>query len=209
MKEEDIILLDDIKKYYSNSIESFGASPKGVDWNGEEGQILRYKQLLRIVEDRNKFSLIDYGCGYGALINVLRDLGKEFQYFGLDLSDAMIQAANHLYGNDKNITFFQTASINFSSDFIIASGVFNVKLNSSYALWEHYIENTLDNFNDNSNLGFAFNCLSSYSDKNMQKDKLFYADPKSIFDLCKKKYSNNVALLHNYGLYEFTILVTK
>ena len=193
MKEEDIILLDDIKKYYSNSIESFGASPKGVDWNGEEGQILRYKQLLRIVEDRNKFSLIDYGCGYGALINVLRDLGKEFQYFGLDLSDAI----------------FQTASINFSSDFIIASGVFNVKLNSSYALWEHYIENTLDNFNDNSNLGFAFNCLSSYSDKNMQKDKLFYADPKSIFDLCKKKYSNNVALLHNYGLYEFTILVTK
>ena len=38
---------------------------------------------------------------------------------------------------------------------------------------------------------------------------LYYADPLFLFDYCKKKYSKSVALLHDYGLYEFTILVRK
>jgi hypothetical protein len=42
----------------------------------------------------------------------------------------------------------------------------------------------------------------------MQKH-LYYADPCAIFDLCKRRYSRNVALLHDYGLYEFTIVVRK
>jgi len=209
MKEERLISLDDIKNYYSNAIKSHGASAKGVDWNGEEGQILRYKQLLKIIREKNSFSLLDYGCGYGAIINVLRNLGKEFKYFGLDISEAMIEAAKHLHGQDEDINFIQTESINFCCDFVIASGVFNVKLDSSCASWESYIENTLDSFNVNSNFGFAFNCLSTYSDTSLQEDKLFYADPKALFDLCKGKYSQNVALLHDYGLYEFTILVHR
>ena len=60
-----------------------------------------------------------------------------------------------------------------------------------------------------SNKGFAFNCLSSYSDLDKQSTKLFYANPLELFDVCKKKYSDNVSLIHNYGLYEFTILVNK
>ena len=38
---------------------------------------------------------------------------------------------------------------------------------------------------------------------------LYYADPASVFDLCMRRYSRHVALLHDYGLYEFTILVRK
>ena len=38
---------------------------------------------------------------------------------------------------------------------------------------------------------------------------LYYADPCRLFDLCKRRYAKNVALLHDYGLYEFTILVRK
>ena len=41
------------------------------------------------------------------------------------------------------------------------------------------------------------------------KDYLFYADPGELFDHCKRRYSRWVALLHDYGLYEFTILVRK
>ena len=38
---------------------------------------------------------------------------------------------------------------------------------------------------------------------------LYYADPCALFDHCKTKYSRNVALLHDYGLYEFTLIVRK
>ncbi|MFX7953370.1 class I SAM-dependent methyltransferase, partial [Acinetobacter baumannii] len=57
--------------------------------------------------------------------------------------------------------------------------------------------------------GFSFNCLTSYSDEDRKRDYLYYADPCQLFDLCKRRYSRQVALLHDYGLYEFTILVRK
>jgi hypothetical protein len=41
------------------------------------------------------------------------------------------------------------------------------------------------------------------------RNYLYYADPCALFDLCKRRYSKHVALLHDYGLYEFTILVRK
>lgn len=41
------------------------------------------------------------------------------------------------------------------------------------------------------------------------KEHLYYADPAELFDHCKRNYSRNVALLHDYGLYEFTVLVRK
>ncbi|REM56201.1 class I SAM-dependent methyltransferase, partial [Mycobacterium tuberculosis] len=49
----------------------------------------------------------------------------------------------------------------------------------------------------------------SYSDASKMRDDLYYADPCALFDLCKRRYSKSVALLHDYGLYEFTILVRK
>ena len=36
---------------------------------------------------------------------------------------------------------------------------------------------------------------------------LYYADPRAFFDRCKRTSRGDVALLHDYGLYEFTILV--
>jgi len=206
---KELIFLDDVKEYYSNSLKSFGMSPKGVDWNGEDGQVLRYIQLLKIIEGCKDLSLIDFGCGYGALINILNHLDVKFQYTGLDISEEMIFAATDLFKGNSNSRFLTASSINIASDFIVASGVFNVKLDARNDVWEKYIEDTLDNFNDFSQKGFSFNCLSSYSDKEKQEKKLFYADPMQLFNLCKKKYSTDVALLHNYGLYEFTILVNK
>ena len=57
--------------------------------------------------------------------------------------------------------------------------------------------------------GLGFNLLTNYSDMHLMKDELFYADPLYIFDFCKKNISRNVALLHDYDLYDFTILVRK
>ena len=63
--------------------------------------------------------------------------------------------------------------------------------------------------NQKSNKGFAFNCLTSYSDRDKMRNDLYYADPSFLFDYCKKKYSKNVAILHDYDLYEFTVLIRK
>ena len=36
---------------------------------------------------------------------------------------------------------------------------------------------------------------------------LHYAEPSHLFDHCARLYSRNVAVLQDYGLYEFTVIV--
>ncbi len=64
----------------------------------------------------------------------------------------------------------------------------------------------LDIFDRLSTQGFSFNLLTNYSDREYMRDDLYYAEPCRLFDHCKRRYSRQVALLHDYGLYEFTIL---
>jgi len=59
--------------------------------------------------------------------------------------------------------------------------------------------------------GFSFNMLTGYSDADRmaQRPDLYFGDPLFYFDYCKRNFSRNVALLHDYGLYDFTVLVRK
>ena len=107
------------------------------------------------------------------------------------------------------VRFLNASEPDQIANFGIASGLLNVKLHFSDEEWEQYFLNTLDTLDKTSRMGFAFNCLTSYSDKEKMKDSLYYADPCKIFDFCKTKYSNNISLLHDYELYEFTILISK
>jgi len=95
------------------------------------------------------------------------------------------------------------------ADYTVASGIFNVRLDRPDDQWRAYLHDTLDVLDRSSRRGFAFNCLTSYSDADKMRAHLYYADPCALFDLCKRRYSRQVALLHDYGLYEFTILVRK
>ncbi len=198
-----------VAEYYSEKLSRFGETPQGVDWNGETGQQLRFRQLCKIVTPGERFSINDIGCGYGALIEYLSAHHKEFSYLGCDISSSMIEAARRRYSGPSTIRFVESDTPNEVADYSVASGIFNVRLEHSIADWEEYIRQTLQVMNASSRRGFAFNCLTSYSDAEKMQEKLYYADPAVWFDLCKRIYSRNVALLHDYDLYEFTILVRK
>jgi SAM-dependent methyltransferase len=202
-------MLDEVAEYYSAKLAEHGDTPYGVDWNGEESQLLRFAQLTRIIRQPQGFSLNDLGCGYGALIDYLRAHYPDFAYHGCDVSDAMVDAARARHAGHDGAVFSTAAEPPRIADYGIASGIFNVRLGRTDDEWRHYLETTLDVLDRTSRLGFAFNCLTSYSDADRMKDYLYYADPCVLFDLCKRRYARDVALLHDYGLYEFTILVRK
>lgn len=201
----------DVANYYAARIQEHGATARGVDWNGAESQELRFSQLTKLIEPTTEFSLNDVGCGYGALLPFLLRSFERFSYFGCDISPDMITAARK-YGHDtKSIDakFSVSQSPETVADYCIASGIFNVRVGRPDETWRSYILDTLDIFDRNSRRGFAFNCLTSYSDPEKMRSDLYYADPCELFDHCKKRYSRNVALLHDYELFEFTILVRK
>jgi cyclopropane fatty-acyl-phospholipid synthase-like methyltransferase len=209
MASDKIDLLDEVAQYYSTKLAEHGVTPQGVDWNGEDGQKLRFEQLCKIIETENTFSLNDLGCGYGALYDFLAGKKKEFSYLGVDISEGMITAAERRYKEHPQARFEHSSMPNQVADFGIASGIFNVRMGRSDDEWRFYLEASLDLLNRTSRIGFAFNCLTTYSDRDKMRDYLYYADPCALFDLCKRRYSRNKTLLHDYELYEFTILVRK
>ena len=202
-------LLTEIADYYSSKLAEHGETPGGVDWNGEESQTLRFDNLVNIIKTTNTFSVNDLGCGYGAFYDFLDDRYDSFTYYGIDVSEDMIQAAERRYHDRSQAYFSHSSEPEQIADYSVASGVFNVRLGRSNEEWHCYFEETLDVLDRTSRFGFAFNCLTSYSDPAKLRDYLYYADPCELFDFCKRHYSRNVALLHDYELYEFTILVRK
>jgi SAM-dependent methyltransferase len=200
--------LSDVAAYYSEKISTHGDKPQGVDWNGIESQNLRFAQLCRLFDSTRPFSLNDLGCGYGAILDFLPD-SPEIQYRGFDISEAMVEAARRRHADKAHAEFMLSSVPDRNADYGIASGIFNVRLEHSDREWWDIFKRTLDILNATSVNGFAFNCLTSYSDAHKMRDYLYYANPCDIFDHCKRNYSRNVALLHDYELYEFTILVRK
>jgi len=209
MKEENSFPLSDIASYYSTKLSEYGEIPRGVDWNGEESQTLRFEQLCKVMNTLGHFSVNDLGCGYGALYDFLTHRYESIIYSGIDISEGMVHAAERRYHDKKEVRFALSSEPEQVADYGVASGIFNVRLNRSDDEWALYLETTLDTLDRSSRFGFAFNCLTSYSEKDKMRDYLYYANPCVLFDLCKRRYSRNVSLLHDYGLYEFTILVRK
>lgn len=209
MQNKKVDLLAEVAEYYSSKLAQHGETPRGVDWNGEESQTLRFGQLCKIIDTSDQFSINDLGSGYGALYDFLASEHESFSYSGIDVSENMIRAAEQRYKDKSQARFVLSSEPDQVADYGVASGIFNVRLGRSDDEWRSYLEASLDVLDSTSRIGFAFNGLTSYSDANKMRDYLYYADPCVLFDLCKRRYSRNVALLHDYGLYEFTILVRK
>ncbi|MGV7224163.1 MAG: class I SAM-dependent methyltransferase [Nitrospinales bacterium] len=200
-------LLDPVKNFFTAKFQQIGARPEGVDYNSETAQITRFEQFERLFGAKRRFSLNDYGCGYGAMAVYLKQKDYTFQYHGYDISAKMVDYANQSISNNENWKFTSNADELCSADFTIACGVFNLKFDADPLTWIDYILDSLLSIARISKLGFGFNMLTKYSDADKMRPDLYYGDPLYFFDYCKRQFSRNVALLHDYELYDFTILV--
>ncbi len=198
-----------VQQYYDAKIQTHGPTARGVDWNSPESQQMRFGQLLKLIDHSLPFTINDFGCGYGALADYLQNEADQFRYCGFDISPHMIAKAGELHAAAKHIVFVNHELELPEADYTVASGVFNVKLDTPTVEWEKYILETLETINAFSRQGFAFNVLTKYSDPEFTRPDLYYADPLFCFDYCKVHFSKFVSLLHDYPLYEFTILVRK
>ena len=200
-------VLGKVAAYYAARLQEHGTTALGVDWNSEASQTLRFLKLLEVCRGETAFSLLDYGCGYGALLDHLRSGWPGCRYSGYDVAPEMVEAARRRHGAEASFT--AVAKDLRVYDFVVASGIFNVRLETPTAAWHDYVVQTLDRLNALARRGFAFNLLSLYSDPEKRRENLYYGDPRELFDHCKRVYSPRVALLHDYPLYEFTILVRR
>ena len=202
--------LSRIRDLYSDNIGRNGPVSTAVGWNTPESQQLRFDKLTEVVvDDGESFSVNDYGCGYGAHLEYLQ--GRDMcvnAYHGYDISAEMLATAR---ARQKDFVGYldlhQSTELQTEADYTFVSGTFNVRFDATEEEWKQFILAKLDEIHRQSRRGFSFNLLSTYVD--WQEPHLFYGDPMFWFEHCKRHYSNKVALLHDYPLYEWTIIVKR
>jgi SAM-dependent methyltransferase len=195
--------------YYSARVREHGPTPQGADWNSADSQIRRFAHLMQLVDRKDSFAVLDYGCGYGALLDYLRDKGCGCAYTGFDLSAAMLMHAREAHAPDQRVCWTNDRHALCPADYVVASGLFNVKQETPHAAWHAYALDVLAHIDALAVRGFAFNMLTAHADAEYMRADLFYADPGEVFNYCVRTFSRQVTLIHGQGLYEFTVLVHK
>lgn len=198
--------LGPIAGLYAESLRSHGDTPMGVGWRTEDSQRLRFDKLLTVLDghEDGPVEVNDLGCGYGALFEHLEQRGTLVgAYVGYDISEDMLQAAAQRVPSGRG-NLVRSDRVTVAGDYSFASGIFNVRLEADEEAWTDYVQETVRNLAAHSRRGFAFNLLTTYCD--YREDHLFYGDPRWWFDWCKREVTPRVALLHDYPLFEWTLV---
>ena len=203
--EETVRVLED---RYSRLLSENGDGPAAVEQSDRATQERRMKTLCEIGDLRTA-KILDFGCGTGHLLTVLRD---EFdfagEYVGCDITADLLRVAGEKF---PGVRFERwdvlTDGLQERFDYVLISGVFNNRVGEN---WE-WMSEILKALFGNVDRGIAFNNLTRYVD--YFDPHLFYVDPADVFEFCKTELSPLVTLRHDYFIrketvpYEFTTYV--
>jgi SAM-dependent methyltransferase len=197
---------DTARTYYSEKLKQHGATARGVDWPSAASQYLRFVQLLKLCDFSRPFSINDFGCGYGALLEYFEYRHPEaaIRYHGIDISPPMIEAAELRWKHHAPARFSIGSECHDAADYSLASGVFNIKLDWPVGEWEAYVKSILINLRAKSRRGFSVNFMLPL-DEPSDEQSLYRTTPDRWMDFLKE-LDCSAEQISDYGLREFTLL---
>ncbi len=194
--------LEQIISLYDERVKKFGYDAKSVGWKSKDQQELRFRILTQNVELANQ-SIIDIGCGFGDFYDFLCKSGSvPFQYIGIDISNEVLKIARERYNDVPHVEFLNLQLMSKTDlvfDYAVASG----SLNYNFPIdMNQYIEKFISIYQGSVRKGLLINLLTTRVDYT-QEIHVHYS-PGYIENIFRK-YFQEVRLIENYGLYEFTI----
>jgi len=199
---------ESIKAYYSKKFSEFGPSPKGVDWNGIDSQHTRFQMLVRHLKIEGGSTLLDFGCGYGGLFTFLSDIDESIAYQGYDIVEASIETARRFHTSSQ-ADFVSVLPQLRDWDYVLMSGVFNVKGEVDEVEWGAYAVSMINSLLPRATKGISFNMLTTFNDAHLRKAHLYYVDPPELLSKLDIKPPFTVILDHSYPMWEYTITILK
>jgi hypothetical protein len=205
------LILNDVMSHYKKIFREYGHSAQGANWRDKDGQFLRFKVILDIIKRKNieNKTLADMGCGSGSFLDFcLKEKIKLKSYIGYDILNEPIEniKKNTAFDYFEKELIVSAVPIK-NSDYFIASGLFNVKLESCDDVWKRYIFSLLDAMYEKSNIGVCFNLFTDVVD--WRCDDLFYGSSEEFKAHFQKYSPKNIIVSQNYGLFEWTMYIEK
>jgi SAM-dependent methyltransferase len=198
--------LEPIKDYFER-MAAKGDSHKGVGYPTAENQRIRFDAALRLVEPGvEDFSVNDFGCGLAHLYDHIKARRLPMRsYRGYDLSERSLEMARERLGDE--VELIPDDHLTKEADYSFALGIFNPRLDATDEEWHAFMKSVARDLYEHSTRGCAFSTLSTYVD--WMEPELYYQDPMEMFAYCKEEISPRVALLHDYPIFEWTILIRR
>ncbi|MEK9672768.1 MAG: class I SAM-dependent methyltransferase [Rhodospirillaceae bacterium] len=205
-------LLNPALRSYDRRLDELGPEARAVFWKSEEHQLARFEKLFDVIDPVDQqaggITIADFGCGYGALFDFLRDLPamQGSAYVGIDMSRKMIDAARARI-RDPRVRFLQQITVTEPADYIFACGTFNMHAGAADDEWGDYIRESLKRLWAMTGKALAFNLLRNDSGDDFPG--LYYADGPEFLEFCRRELSPDAEMTNDAPLPDYTFIVRR
>lgn len=175
---------------FHNQLVAAGADPNG--WGSEEGQRARFAALLRAAGYRGG-SVLDYGCGTGALRRHLAEAGHPFTYLGVDMNADLLRVARRETGSGEFELIAPDSMDVPPADYVFASGVFQF----ADPIEPTYYQRLVANLFERCRLALSVNFLSALRAEPDRDAEELYITPAEAVNLATS-LSGKWVLDHSY-----------
>ena len=204
-------MLEPVIESFENRLSKYGSDPRSAFWRNAEWQKRRFEILFDLFSQDDRkggVSITDFGCGYGAFFDYLKD----FQvmngsiYTGIDISSAMILQAQSKI-TDPRANFQHDNIATRITDYTFICGTFNMNMDADEIEWTNYIKASLAQLWSKTTKAMAFNLLRS--DTVEKFNSLYYADLDEFLIFCHETLSANVEYTNDSPLPDGTIFIRR
>lgn len=181
---------------------SNGDKAKALGWTSEESQLCRFEVIARSA-DFEKKRILDLGCGYGELFELLDSIYRIQSYTGVDQHAGFLKKAKQNYTEDRcQFLSGDMSKMNLEAhDIVIASGSLNYISRDS-----DYLTNMITRMYELANQTVIFNLLNS--SQYPSRNTLMSYHPQGVYRFCKT-LCDDVSLIEGYAEGDFTIVMNK
>ena len=199
-----------LQNHYSDKYSKYGPTSEGVDWgsNSDLAAIRQAKMLGVIKESKDEVTLLDVGCGYGHLAEIISKSHKQIKYSGVDVvADMRVHAKKTSPQFDFYHGDFLTGEFGVF-DYLVCNGILTQKLTATTLEMNLFAQDLIKKMYQVSRKGIAFNVMNTHV--NFQIDKLYYRSPVELLGWCTSELTPHVVIDAAYKLwFEYTVYLYK
>jgi hypothetical protein len=195
---------------YRELYKKYKGTPMAVSSESWNHKHTRFRLICDIIRDDDSITVHDVGMGIADMgeFIITEFPNKKIQYSGTEILDEFVEEAKKRFPNSK---FYNRdiaeQSFDDRYDYLLLSGVFHQRRDSTIRDWEKFYQQILKNSFEMCDKGIAFNFISPYVD--FYQTQVYYCNLPKLINFINDDLSRFFEIKHNYALFEFTVYVYK
>lgn len=196
------------EKIYKELYIKYKGTPMAVSSESLNHKYKRFEMVCDIFKDDNNFSVHDVGMGLADLGAFIfeQNPNKSIEYSGSEILEEYVVDSSKRFPKSH---FFKRdiAEKTYKEryDYLLLSGVFHQRRDSTIKDWERFAQNILRNSFKMCKKGIAFNFITPFVD--FYQTQVYYCNLPKLLNFINDDLSRFFEIRHNYALYEFTVYV--